>query len=89
MGVDENATEVSTRTKNLLEKVFENIFKGYGNDLPGVSGTWWAAYNGVNQYLNYDNGRNADNRLNNLWFGADGTLDVNALKWATEYAQAV
>lgn len=89
MGVDESATEVSTKTKNILEKVFENIFKGYGNDLPGVSGTWWAAYNGVNQYLNYENGRNANNRLNSLWFGQDGALDVKALQWATEYAQAV
>jgi phage/plasmid-like protein (TIGR03299 family) len=31
--------------------------------------TYWGAYNAVNFYLNYEVGRDQENRLGNLWFG--------------------
>ncbi len=56
--------ELSTRTKNIIGKVEEFFLLGKGNDLPGVNGTYWAAYNGVTEYLSYVAGNNNDNRNN-------------------------
>lgn len=46
-----------------------------GGDLPGMSGTYWGAYNTVTEYLSHDAGRSKDpvesarQRLEALWFG--------------------
>jgi phage/plasmid-like protein (TIGR03299 family) len=47
---------------------------GFGNAMPQVKGTLWAAYNGVAQYVDYRlrNG-SPDQRLDSIWFG-DGYL---------------
>lgn len=59
-----------------VERVTELFETGIGNDMTGVEGTWWAAYNGLTQYLSYENGRTDDSRLNSLWFGeANGLLE--------------
>jgi len=54
-----------------------------------VRGTWWAAYNGFNEYLNYAKGRTEDNRLDSLWFGANANDNNKALNKALEFANAV
>lgn len=78
----------SERQKNILEEVMKLVESGRGNTLPSVKGTYWAAYNGVTEYLSYVNGRNADNRLNSLWFGVNSTLNKEALSAAVQLAQA-
>jgi hypothetical protein len=50
--------------------------------MPGVYGTWWGAYNAYNEYLNYSRGRNADNRMDSLWFGTGATDNRKALDLA-------
>ena len=59
--------------------VFET---GKGNDLPGVQGTVWAAYNAVTGYLGHERGRTDDGRLNSLWFGEGASLNRRALEAA-------
>jgi len=76
---------LSTRSNNKISEVLDAIINGYGNTGVGVRGTWWAAYNGVTQYLNYSYGRNADSRLNALWFGAGAKFGKAALKVALDY----
>jgi phage/plasmid-like protein (TIGR03299 family) len=78
--------EVSTRQKNILTNVEGLFVTGKGNDLDGVRGTYWAAYNAVSEYLNYEKGRNEANRMDSLWFGQNGVMNRKALDVATALA---
>jgi phage/plasmid-like protein (TIGR03299 family) len=78
--------EISTRTKNILLKVTDLFESGKGNDLEGVRGTYWAAYNAVSEYLNYTKGRTSNNRIDSLWFGQNGTMNRKALDQAVALA---
>lgn len=88
VGIGETETEISTRKVNICKEIFELIDSGIGQDIPGVRGTWWGAYNGVTQYLNYSKGNNSDNRLNSLWFGEDYKLNMKALDLCLDFANA-
>jgi phage/plasmid-like protein (TIGR03299 family) len=78
--------EPSIRMKGLLEQVTELFEAGRGNDLASVRGTYWTAYNGVTEWLAYNRGRNADNRLNSLWFGDGANINRHALETALSMA---
>lgn len=71
------------RLINAITPLFEN---GRGNDLPGVKGTMWAAYNAVNEYLQYERGSDDQNRLDSMWFGQSATLNKRALDVAIKMA---
>ena len=89
LNVDKTHDEdLKTRTKNILDEILGTI-EGPKQSMQGVRGTWWAAYNGFNEYLNYTKGRNTNNRMESLWFGQNGSDNVRALNLATEYANAV
>ena len=89
LNVDKTADEdLKTRTKNVLDDIMSTIH-GPKQSMPGVKGTWWAAYNGFNEYLNYTKGRNENNRMESLWFGQNGTANNRALALATEYANSL
>lgn len=78
--------DISTRSQNILTSV-EKLFEvGKGNDLEGVKGTWWAAYNAVTEYLNYEKGRSVQNRLDSLWFGQNAVQSRKALETAVVMA---
>lgn len=66
-------SELTTRSKNILEKVMF-LFKG--------GSTWWDAFNAANEYLNYEIGREQTTRLNSLWFGANNMTNEKALRLA-------
>ena len=83
---EQEEDELSTRTKNIIGKVEEFFLLGKGNDMPGVNGTYWAAYNGVTEYLNYEKGRTSENRMDSLWFGQNGNLSQKALATAVALA---
>ena len=83
-----NDEDLKTRTKNVIDDILATIH-GPKQDMPGVRGTWWAAYNGFNEYLNYKKGRNENNRMESLWFGQNGASNNRALNLATEYANAL
>ena len=78
--------DISTRTKNIIGTITDLFENGRGNDLPGVAGTYWAAYNAMTEYLNYSKGRNNENRMDSLWFGQNGNLSQKALDTATALA---
>lgn len=84
----ENKTEGEEQKVNTkrVERVTELFETGIGNDLKKVEGTWWAAYNGITQYLSYENGRTDDSRLNSLWFGEASAVNSQALNLALEMA---
>lgn len=62
-----------------ITKLFES---GRGNDLPGVKGTYWAAYNAITEYVQYNRGSDEAGRLDQTWFGAGMTINKKALKTA-------
>jgi phage/plasmid-like protein (TIGR03299 family) len=65
---DEDATAAIDKIHAKIIPLFE---KGRGNDLPGVKGTMWAAYNAVSEHLTWDRGRSVSTRLDGLWFGGE------------------
>jgi len=79
--------ELSTRSKNTIDRIIHLCEEGKGNQLKGVKGTYWSAYNGVTEYLNHYKGRSVNNRLNNIWFGADVKTNHDALQTALTMAE--
>ena len=77
---------MSTRTKNQIALITKLFDEGKGNTNPAVAGSWWAAYNGVTEYLSYVAGNNNDNRMSSLWFGTGATKNKLAFETAVEMA---
>src|SRR5678815_5215135 len=67
-----------------LRRVTVLFETGMGNDMAGVEGTVWAAYNGTTQYLSHENGRTDDSVLNSLWFGEGFNLNEKAFEVALQ-----
>jgi phage/plasmid-like protein (TIGR03299 family) len=80
--------DIKTRTRNIMDEILK-LVEGPKQSATNVRGTWWAAYNGYNEYLNYNKGRTEDNRLDSLWFGQNGNDNIKALEKALEFANAV
>ena len=80
--VSETPSPFSPEGGNMVEetksRVYEEIARlfefGKGNNLPGVAGTAWAAYNAVTEYNTWERGRNADNRMDNVWLQQQGPV---------------
>jgi phage/plasmid-like protein (TIGR03299 family) len=83
--VDEQK-EISTRTANQIEAIIRLFETGRGNDLPSIRGTFWAAYNGVSEWLGYERGRSPQSRLDSLWFGDSAAVNRHALEVALAMA---
>jgi phage/plasmid-like protein (TIGR03299 family) len=85
LGIGEkSADEMTTRSKNIVSSI-EDLFEGgRGSDIAGVRGTYWGAYNAVTEYLNYSKGRTANNRMDSVWLGQNGTMNQKALDTALE-----
>lgn len=77
--------ENNKRASNIIDKVTDLSISGRGNK--GVSGTVWAAFNGVTEYLSHIVGRNADNRLASLWWGQNGKVLARAHDEAMKLAE--
>jgi hypothetical protein len=60
---------------------------GKGAELPGVTGTWWGAYNATTEWVDWKRGTDK-NRLNNAWFGIGAAIKQSALQIATDMAKA-
>lgn len=72
------ASEKSRQFEN-VQRLFEY---GMGNNMPGVRGTLWAAYNAVVEYNQYEKGNSnttEEDRLHNVWFGQSKRINERAL----------
>lgn len=81
--LDEEETE--NKCERLMGKIIPLFEKGRGNDLPGVKGTMWGAYNAVSEYLGWERGRD-DIRLDSLWFGDAANVNKKAFDLALKLA---
>jgi len=70
------------RVQEAVRQAFET---GAGNEMPGVRGTWWAAYNAVTDYLSHTRGSSEESRLNSLWYGDGAQKNAKALDLAYQY----
>lgn len=52
-----------------LESIIQLFEDSEYQKLPGVSGTWWAAFNAVTEFTTHMRGRNSDTRLDNMVSG--------------------
>lgn len=77
--------EAEAKSSRVLGKIVPLFEKGLGNDLAGVKGTWWGAYNAVTEFLTHHQGKNAENRFSNTMFG--GGQSDKALKVALDFAK--
>lgn len=84
-GADE---DIKTRTRNIMDDILARI-EGPKQSAANVRGTYWAAYMGFNEYLNYAKGRTIDNRLDSLWFGQNANENNKAFEVAMSMANAV
>jgi len=75
-----------TSGARVTESITHLFEKGRGNDLPGVKGTWWAAYNAISEHLQYFRGNDEATRLDSLWFGTGAALNKKALETAIKMA---
>ena len=78
--------EARKKLDRLTGRVIPLFEKGRGNDLPGVKGTVWAAYNAVTELLTWERGHSNDSRLQNLWLGDAANLAQNAYTEALKLA---
>lgn len=83
MPTDKPLSKPATQSVELIEELFQG---GRGNNLPGVKGTYWAAYNAITENLSYFRGRNQDSRLDSLWFGDAAQINRSALDIAARMA---
>lgn len=86
--LDQHAPDAQVRTyvDNTFEKIRPLFEAGRGNDMDGVSGTVWAAYNAVSEFLTWERGRSVDSRIDSLWFGSSANLNARAFLEALKIA---
>lgn len=83
-GVERAQSEEKIRNEEDLVRLFHT---GQGNDMPGVRGTMWAAYNAATEYLTHEAGRSQDTRVTSGWFGPNAKRGAIALNVATAFAE--
>jgi len=79
-------TQENATVDKLMEKVIPLFQGGKGQNIAGVSGTLWAAYNAVTEYQTWERGRSNDTRLDSLWFGANKATNERAFEVALKMA---
>lgn len=97
---DNKNAESNVRTRNIRDRIMSLVETGRGADLPGVRGTLWGTYNAVTEYVDHERipnaatarggmtAKEADQRLDSVWFGAGELLKRQALTEAMALVQA-
>ena len=65
-------------TSDQLQKRVDLIMPLFEGGRGNGQGTLWDLYNAVTEWLNYGRGKNADSRLNSLWFGEGAKISDRA-----------
>jgi phage/plasmid-like protein (TIGR03299 family) len=77
-----------TRTVNILDRVFQFIESGPGQNIPSTRGSWFWLWQGVNGYLNHIDGRDDFKRFEKMAYGENAAFDQKAFDLANEMANA-
>jgi len=90
---DNPMAEKHSRTEAIRASMGELFESGKGNDMPGIKGSWWAAYNSVTEHVDHKRtvrGSGDDQqskRTASILFGSGATLKKKALDLAVELAE--
>lgn len=86
----------NSRAKKVRENLNRLFETGVGLDMPGISGTTWAAYNAVTEWVDHHRPTRSSNplerasrRLDSSWFGSGAKVKAQAWNLALEMALAV
>lgn len=84
-GADGRSLRRVARERAEAERLFD---QGIGSRLKGVTGTLWAAYNGVTEYVDHVRypETSKDRRLESIWFGEGYQVKARAFKIADQQA---
>ena len=83
--VDEAAVNRVKKARSWSEYFFD---QGRGNRLSGVTGSLWAAFNGVTEWLDHRKTKqNPGQRLNSIWFGDNYRIKARAFTLAQEKSE--
>ncbi len=77
------------REEKMIQTITRIFETGKGNQQKGVSGTYWALYNGVTEYLSHEQQTSAEKRINNIWFGSGVDRNRESLEVAVKMARGV
>ena len=75
-----------TPARDVMPKVIRLFEEGRGSELKSANGTYWGAYNAINEYLGYERGEDKGARLDKMWFGDSANLNKKALDIAIKMA---
>lgn len=83
---DDDVEEKEIRESRIerIETIFEQ-----GRGLDHNTRNVYGAFNAINEFLNHEAGRSAENRLTSLWTGANAKLNQKALDVATQFASTI
>lgn len=84
-GAESDGTDETTGGARLIERITPLFEKGRGNDMAGVKGTLWGAYNAITEYIQYDRGNSEETRLDQTWFGQGQVLNKRAMAVAKKF----
>jgi phage/plasmid-like protein (TIGR03299 family) len=91
---DNPEAKINTRTKNIRDSILTTIRRGRGSEVKGVKGTWWAAYNGVTEYIDHERKYRGDtdraissSRMRSIVFGSGARAKDRALTLALKMAK--
>jgi phage/plasmid-like protein (TIGR03299 family) len=77
--IETNAGGIDAVKSKVLADIVPLFEGGRGNDMAEIKGTYWAAYNAINEYLQYNRGETVEGRFDQLWFGSAAQLNKRAL----------
>jgi phage/plasmid-like protein (TIGR03299 family) len=78
-GTGKNLGDESTRTKNIVEQVYNNLRTSAGSELVTTRGTAWGVLNAITYYTDHQQGSD-ELRTQNAYFGRGETIKNNALE---------
>jgi phage/plasmid-like protein (TIGR03299 family) len=83
-----HSEEKQERKSRVFDDVQRLFMTGRGNQLPGVRGTYWAAFNAVTEYVAHERGSDQATRVDHTWFGTGAAINAKALSHALAMAAA-
>lgn len=88
---DNAKADNNARTQNIRAEIRHRAQHGKGNDAPGIRGSWYAALNGVTEYVDHarsargnSSAQKAESRFDSATFGSGARMKADALEAALE-----